>query len=426
MWKTTDRYVQQKRIKAAEAESKLKQVYIPNYNKPNPAQIVDKMNGVDSSFNHACESCYTNHSTQWFSWGPVQMQCRLCATCWNYWKKYGGLKMPTRLDGGNLGDRSMHGSAVHRCSVSGCGKEFRVKSQLVRHLVSSHGLVVGPGSPCPVMKTRAAFCLVTTPLTRVSRRICRSMLNVSRAARQPFVPINIAVIKQECQQRLPDLTKNPHIAKVKRRVPMDDVSARLGVDTSTARPVLLQQNPSQISAPRCAFPRQPALSPAAGPLSTSRDHSPIRTGQCGPPIMRKRGHEHFNGTEDVPAAKCSSVGVIHQPTSSRLQSDLSSRNRGNVINRVNGKGAREVLVGRSRKHILNWVDTPDDVYFVSNQSTRKLRRQMPSGQLKRAARQPWNKSLVVSGVSSAPIVKTMPPLLAPTVAKRQESVVVLD
>jgi hypothetical protein len=34
MWKTTDRYVQQKRVKAVEAESKLKQVYIPNYNKP--------------------------------------------------------------------------------------------------------------------------------------------------------------------------------------------------------------------------------------------------------------------------------------------------------------------------------------------------------------------------------------------------------
>ncbi|KAL1430791.1 hypothetical protein MTO96_014657 [Rhipicephalus appendiculatus] len=32
MWKTTDRYVQQKRVKAVEAESKLKQVYIPNYN----------------------------------------------------------------------------------------------------------------------------------------------------------------------------------------------------------------------------------------------------------------------------------------------------------------------------------------------------------------------------------------------------------
>ena len=31
MWKTTDRYVQQKRIKAMEAESKLKQVFVPAY-----------------------------------------------------------------------------------------------------------------------------------------------------------------------------------------------------------------------------------------------------------------------------------------------------------------------------------------------------------------------------------------------------------
>ena len=30
MWKTRDRYVQQKRVKAVEAESKLKQVNIPN------------------------------------------------------------------------------------------------------------------------------------------------------------------------------------------------------------------------------------------------------------------------------------------------------------------------------------------------------------------------------------------------------------
>lgn len=41
MWKTTDRYVQQKRVKAVEAESKLKQVYIPNYTKPSPALITN-------------------------------------------------------------------------------------------------------------------------------------------------------------------------------------------------------------------------------------------------------------------------------------------------------------------------------------------------------------------------------------------------
>ena len=41
--------------------------------------------------------CAATLSSQWFTWGPVQMQCRLCAACWTYWKKYGGLKMPTRL-----------------------------------------------------------------------------------------------------------------------------------------------------------------------------------------------------------------------------------------------------------------------------------------------------------------------------------------
>ena len=93
MWKTTDRYVQQKRIKAAEAERKLKQVYIPNYNKPNPAVLYNK----PDANGRGCESCYATASNQWYAWGPPHMQCRLCANCWTYWKKYGGLKMPTRL-----------------------------------------------------------------------------------------------------------------------------------------------------------------------------------------------------------------------------------------------------------------------------------------------------------------------------------------
>lgn len=45
MWKTTDRYVQQKRVKAVEAESKLKQVYIPNYTKPSANAVVANMKG---------------------------------------------------------------------------------------------------------------------------------------------------------------------------------------------------------------------------------------------------------------------------------------------------------------------------------------------------------------------------------------------
>lgn len=58
MWKTTDRYVQQKRVKAVEAESRLKQVYIPNYNKPNPAAIApNNPSGQFITSNRPCESC---------------------------------------------------------------------------------------------------------------------------------------------------------------------------------------------------------------------------------------------------------------------------------------------------------------------------------------------------------------------------------
>lgn len=34
---------------------------------------------------------------QWYSWGPTHLSCRLCHTCWTYWKKYGGLKVASRL-----------------------------------------------------------------------------------------------------------------------------------------------------------------------------------------------------------------------------------------------------------------------------------------------------------------------------------------
>ena len=78
-------------------------------------------------------------------------------------------------------------------------QEFRLKAHLARHLATVHGLAIRAGSPRPVMKTRAAFCLITTPLTRISRQVCADILNIHRSARQPFTPINIALIKQECE-----------------------------------------------------------------------------------------------------------------------------------------------------------------------------------------------------------------------------------
>ncbi|CAG2055038.1 unnamed protein product [Timema podura] len=170
MWKTTDRYVQQKRVKAVEAESKLKQV-----NKANSSVINNNKGVVNGSSNgealiggKACESCNATVSSQWYAWGPTHMQCKLCHNCWLYWKKYGGLK------------------------------EFKLKAQLARHYATAHGLAIRSGSPRPIMKTRTAFYLCTTPLTRISRRLCRHLIQPRHAARAPFWPINIPSVKQEC------------------------------------------------------------------------------------------------------------------------------------------------------------------------------------------------------------------------------------
>ncbi|CAH8445518.1 unnamed protein product [Heterobilharzia americana] len=86
-WKTTDRYVRQRRTKLAAQEHKLKQVYIPNYSKPNPAVLY---HGTDK-VSRPCEGCGFLNSTQWYAWGS-NSNSRLCSGCWSYWKRYGGLK----------------------------------------------------------------------------------------------------------------------------------------------------------------------------------------------------------------------------------------------------------------------------------------------------------------------------------------------
>lgn len=404
MWKTTDRYVQQKRIKAAEAESKLKQVYIPNYNKPNPAQITGKMNG-EGQVARACESCYTAFSNQWYHWGPMHMQCRLCAGCWGYWKKYGGLKMPTRLDGERPAPSLRPGSQeterlaqmqpvrMHRCTIAGCGKEFRLKAHLARHLATAHGLAIRAGSPRPVMKTRAAFCLITTPLTRISRLVCREILAINKSARQPFQPINIALIKQECQIRLPEVIKDIKPLKKHKKKSSEPILKRLGIDTDAPKIALLHHTapikvPSVLAYPK---PDKSCMVPLGGfaiPAETPPEPPEEPQGQLSPgqpSIMKKRGYEQTNGT-DGPVPKRPAVGVIRQAGNIR-----GPMMRGSVINNLNGRGGVKLSGSRARKTMMSWMEAPDDVYFVANDSTRKLRKQLTASDFHRAARKPWRK-----------------------------------
>ncbi|RVE57514.1 hypothetical protein OJAV_G00216860 [Oryzias javanicus] len=272
MWKTTDRYVQQKRLKAAEAESKLKQVYIPNYNKPNPNQLSNNVkpallngavgggvpgppgSGQVPGLGRACESCYTNSSYQWYSWGPPSMQCRLCASCWTYWKKYGGLKMPTRLEGERPGPN--------------------------RSTMSPHGLPMRhSGSPKFAVKTRQAFYLQTTALTRVARRLCQDIIRPRYLARHPYLPVNTASIKAECALRLPDRPKKPAPLKPVQRKPLESVVRYLE-----------------------AHPRPPKPDPPVrGPSISTGSLTPIKSSPIlnngSPTILGKRSYEQHNGLD---------------------------------------------------------------------------------------------------------------------------------
>ncbi|KAI4804843.1 hypothetical protein KUCAC02_026455, partial [Chaenocephalus aceratus] len=301
MWKTTDRYVQQKRLKAAEAESKLKQVYIPNYNKPNPNQLSNNLkpalvNGVAvagvpgvqgvpgvpamqvvpgvptvqgvpgvpglpgvpgvpgvpgapgtaqiPALGRACESCYTSSSYQWYSWGPPNMQCRLCASCWTYWKKYGGLKLPTRLDGERPGPN--------------------------RSSMSPHGIPMRhSGSPKCAVKTRQAFYLQTTGLTQ--------MAAVSGQA--PYLPVNLAAIKAECAMLLPDEKKKPAPLKPVDRKPLESVVRYLEAHPRPAKP----------------DPPIRGASISTGSLTPIKASPILNNGS--PTILGKRSYEQHNGLD---------------------------------------------------------------------------------------------------------------------------------
>ncbi|XP_053945742.1 metastasis-associated protein MTA1 isoform X4 [Anastrepha ludens] len=236
MWKTTDRYVQQKRVKAVEAELKLKQVYVPQYNQVNKsgsggvsikggANIYNGTTngGADLSNNgKPCESCSTVKSSQWYPWtSSGHGACRLCQSCWDYWKKYGGLRNAAKtevehepkkkapvvvevIDTEKVSDLSNR--QMQKCPMVNCGKEFKLKTHLARHFDQAHGIAISSGSPRPIMKTRTAFYLHTNAMTRLARILCRNCIKTKKAARQTSFAINTQLVKQEFTNRINDKT----------------------------------------------------------------------------------------------------------------------------------------------------------------------------------------------------------------------------
>ncbi|KAJ8266156.1 hypothetical protein GJAV_G00126590 [Gymnothorax javanicus] len=334
MWKTTDRYIQQKRLKAAEADSKLKQVYIPTYTKPNPNQIMAPgakpgMNG-SAAFQKilSCESCFIAQSPQWYAWGPSNMQCRLCASCWIYWKKYGGLKTATQLEG------------AARPST-----EVVTRGQMTRQEVQDMSPFASSASRAKLLaKNRQTFILQTTKLSRVARRVCRDVLQPRRAARRPYVPINSTAVKAECMVRL----AKPTAAPVK-------VRALPRADLATIVKELAFQVPLRLKAPGTATPavscnqgNHPAVSGNQGNLPTGASS-----------LLGKRPFDSVGGVN---------LSANGRPFTCGLQ-----RNSQSPVKRPK----------------LNHGDSPTPVVFVATKYTRSLRKALTPTGIRRAARKPY-------------------------------------
>lgn len=88
---------------------------------------------------------------------------------------------------------------THKCSIVSCDKEFKLKVHLARHYAQAHGIAIRSGSPRPIMKTRTAFSLQTSGVTKLSRRLCRHIIQSKKAARQPSYGINFHAVKMECK-----------------------------------------------------------------------------------------------------------------------------------------------------------------------------------------------------------------------------------
>ncbi|TGZ52044.1 hypothetical protein CRM22_010703 [Opisthorchis felineus] len=206
-WKTTDRYVRQRRTKLAAQEHKLKQVYIPNYSKPNPSVLY---NGPEKG-GRGCEGCPATTSPQWYAWGPQNLLYRLCTSCWTYWKRYGGLRnLVSKGSGSNSSSgrpcpeqRAQERQAASRTSsqTSGSTSETDSKPMVIADgpvgstastsIPSQSAMRYAEGSGVPaalVSGPRGTLCFRTPSIIRLARVLCPELVRPVLLARRPGKP----------------------------------------------------------------------------------------------------------------------------------------------------------------------------------------------------------------------------------------------
>jgi len=233
-WKTTDRYVQQKRLKAAEHETKLKQVYVPDYSKNDGSIPGHAIQGA------MCICCRTTSSASWYEMPGAQLlgmvNCRICHTCWNAYRKYSAM------------------------TPGGMSKDLA-------------------GFKMPGLKGKKATTLFLMPtlLARVARKLPKgASLNVRKLGRKPFILVEQDRVRTECSALIAQQSAQ-HVNKLLQRrkyTPgrnLAGVTVKCGYDDPSRPDWLIPMAKDKLPQPsRQAFPRPKKVAPGKPGASLNR------------------------------------------------------------------------------------------------------------------------------------------------------------
>ena len=365
------RYVQQKRIKALEAESKLKQVFVPNYT--NKSTRLNGSNGEIIIRGKDCDA-YPN----------------LPKYSWLQYKKYSKFIPATMSDDAFIIDKTSLSTAARLAQLR-------------------PGLIIEPGSPAPLMptpgktgsgKTRAAFYLRTTPLMRASRRVCPNV-KLRHHARKPGKVIDIKAIKAEAATNMKGYSESRvrtlNTFNTRTRVKMAEVVKRLGQKDDAVQEWLVLTPKDEIPKPVKEFyPRPPKrpdgsyiydrVPPSAAAVSAAAATAANAAISSQPAqlLYKKRAYEgRPTNAEGLPAIKMQ-----------RLDG------RTNIVP-PKGRVATLTRIQGGQRQVISWMDAPDDVYYKATAKTKKLRKRLPVVQLRRAARKPFKKVITLAPLPPA-------------------------
>jgi len=365
MWKTTDRYVQQKRIKAMEAESKLKQVYVPAYTRKSTR--VTGPNGSVMVLGRDCDAYPT-----------------IPKYSWSQYKKYGRFSPASTTDDCFILDKSFNNTTAQRLA------QLRP------------GLIIEPGSPSKASgKTRAAFFLRTAPLTRASRRVCENIVRLKHHARNPTKLIDMKVVRAEAVVKLSVGSKVRQLNRFlpKQRPPMSEIYKKLGQKDTRRQEWLVLTPKENIPLPEVeAFPR-----PKKSQTDGSYIYDRIPNVEPDQPkhaqmMFKKRPYD------EKPSSAVLAVSPPLPPPAAKQQ-QLATRGvargvdvagtqaRAYHVNQVAPKGKIATLtrVAGTTRTVISWQDAPDDLFYRAGGPTKKARKRLSMAAIRRAARKPFRR-----------------------------------